>query len=154
VVVDGRPVAAYRRAYLSEGRVFAAVTPLLTVLADRVRLDDHTLVIERGHRSVRVWLPGAISDQLDALYVPAGPVLRALGASVRYDALSRRLLVTLVPRFELLSPAPFNSARPALPRPVFTPSPPPTPRPVWTGAPMPRRTALPMPPALDRVRPG
>jgi hypothetical protein len=147
VVLDGRAVVAYREAYLVEGRVFTALSPLLTGVADRFRWEGDTLVIERGERNVRVRLSGASAAGFDAQYVPAAPVLRALGATVRYDPVSRRLFVTLAQRVVPASPTPFDPAlRQVSPAEVFTPSPATTPRPIWTGSPMPRRTALPLPP--------
>ncbi len=155
VSVNGRPLAAYARAYASGGRIFAPVSPLLTQLADRVWLEGKTLVIERAGRRVRVQLASVSSGDFDALYVAAGPVLRALGATVLYEAAARRLDVRLPAHAALSSPTPFNPAAPAIaPNPVFTPSPAPTPRPVWTGSPLPRRTPLPQPPGTSTTLPG
>jgi hypothetical protein len=153
-LVDGHPIAAYRGAYLSEGRVFAAVAPLMTDLADRVRWEGATLVIERGGRDVRVRLPNTAANELDAAYLPAAPVLRALGATVRYEPATRRLIVSIAYRRVPASPTPFNAVAPQVsPGAVFTPSPAPTPKPLWTGSPLPRRTALPLPPpALRHTR--
>jgi hypothetical protein len=123
------------------------VDPLLTRLADRLWFDDGVLIAQRGERRVRVTLTQGHSSAFNATYVPAGPVLRALGVAVRYDASTRRLIVGLSPRAVVASPTPFNPALPSVsPSEVFTPAPPPTPRPVWTGTPLPRRTALPFPP--------
>lgn len=147
MIVDGRPLGAYRRAYLAEGRVFVPVAPLLTGLADRLWIDGNTLVVERDGRRVRVLIASRFSGELSDAYVPAGPVLRILGASVRYDSEGRRLVVTIPQRGTLVSPTPFNPDVPsAAPSPVFTPQASATPRPIWTGSPMPRRTALPFPP--------
>jgi hypothetical protein len=147
VLIDGRPLAAYVGAYVAGGRVFAPVSPLLTGLADRVWFDGGTLVIERGQRRVRVQLVPPRPAELNGTYVAAGAVLRALGASVRYEPASHRLIVRLPARGALASPTPFNpAAASAPPSTVFTPSPPSTPRPIWTGSPLPRRTPLPMPP--------
>jgi hypothetical protein len=147
VLVDGRPLRAYARAYIVNGRVFAAVDPLLTRLADRLWFDGDTLVVQRGRRRVRVPIPGGRAAALDAAYVPAGPVLRQLGVTARYDAGTHRLFVRVGEREIVASPTPFNAAAPAVaPTAVFTPSPEPTARPIWTGSPMPRRTALPFPP--------
>ncbi len=147
MLVDGRPLAAYTRAYLTGGRVFAPVDPLLTSLADRVWFDGDVLVVERAGRRVRVRTARGYRVPLYATFVPAGPALRALGASVRYDGASHRLIVAISTRAVVASPTPFNPAVPsAAPGAVFTPSPPPAPHPFWTGSPMPRRTALPFPP--------
>jgi hypothetical protein len=144
IVLDGRPLAAYVRAYVAGGRVFAPVAPLITRLADRLWFEGDTLVVVRNGRSVRVRLaPDAQS--LDAAYVPAGAALRALGATVRYEPNEHRLLVSIPPHAVVVSPTPFNAAAPQVtPNAVFTTVPPPTPRPVWTGSPLPRRTPLPL----------
>lgn len=147
ILVDGRPLASYVRAYVAGGRVFAPVAPLMTRLADRVWYEGGTLVIERGTRRVRVRLAEAFPDQFDGTYVAVGPVLRALGASLCWEPKSRRLTVGLPLRGGIATPTPFDPAAPsAPPAAVFTPSPPVTPRPVWTGSPLPRRTPLPLPP--------
>jgi hypothetical protein len=149
VLIDGRPLVGYTRAYLAGGRVFAPVAPLLTGLADRLWMEGDTLVVERGDRRIRIRLMPAPGGPLDATYVAAGPVLRALGASVHYEAKERRLVVAISTRGVITSPTPFDPSVPSVaPTTVFTPAPPSTPRPVWTGPPYPRRTALPFPPPL------
>ncbi|MGC1382056.1 MAG: hypothetical protein WA814_13660 [Candidatus Baltobacteraceae bacterium] len=154
VEVDGRPLAAYVRAFAAGGRVFAPVSPLLEQLADRLWFEGSTLVIERAGRRVRVALGKGFSGDLNALYVPAGPVLRALGASVRYEPAARRLEVRLPAAGGIASPTPFNPQAPLIaPNPVFTPLPIPTPRPIWTGSPLPRRTPLPQPPGTSTTLP-
>jgi hypothetical protein len=130
-----------------EGRVFVPVAPLLMRLADRFWIDGTTLIVERQGCRVRVLLASRVSSEFGDAYVPAGPVLRSLGASVRYDPHGRRLIVTIPSHDALASPTPFNPAVPsAAPAAVFTPPVPSTPRPIWTGSPLPRRTALPFPP--------
>src|ERR1700729_1764632 len=114
VVVDGRPLVAYERAYIAGGRVFAPVSPLLTRLADRLWFEGDTLVVGRGARRVRVPLAPAAAGRLEATYVTIGPVLRGLGASVRYDAAAQRLTVSVAPRAEVGSPAPFDPAAPTV----------------------------------------
>ncbi len=147
VVLDGRPLAAYVRAYVAGGRVFTPVVPLITRLANRLWFDGGTLVIEREGRSVRVRLASSGAQPLDVAYVPAAATLRALGASVRYEPDAHRLLVSMPAREVVASPTPFNAALPQVaPSAVFTALPPPAPRPVWTGSPLPRRTPLPAPP--------
>lgn len=147
VLVDGHPLAAYRRAYLAEGRVFAPIAPLLTRLGDRAWFEGGTLVVEHGGRTVRIALNGDALGRLDAVYVPVGPALRQLGFDVRYDAARNALVITVSRRAVVASPTPFDPAAPSVaPSAVFTPLEPPTPRPVWTGSPLPRRTALPFPP--------
>ena len=147
VLVDGRPLRAYARAYVANGRVFAPVDPLLTSIADRLWFEGNVLVVQRGPRSVRIPVAAGPAAALDAAYVPAGPALQELGVAARYDAATHRLLVRLGQREVVASPTPFNAAAPTVaPTDVFTPSPVPTARPVWTGSPMPRRTPLPFPP--------
>jgi hypothetical protein len=147
LTVDGRPLPAYVRAYVTEGRVFAPVSPLLTRLADRVWSENGALVIERGARRVRVTLGPVSPSALNAVYVMVAPILRALGASVRYDPAGHRLVVLTVERTVVASPTPFNPSVPAVaPSAVFTAPVPATPRPVWTGSPLPRRTPLPASP--------
>jgi hypothetical protein len=116
-------------------------------VADRLWFEGATLVLERDGRRVRVPLSAASAARLGAAYVMVGPVLRALGASVRYDAAAARLIVSVSAHAGVASPTPFNPAAPSIaPNPVFTPFEAPTPRPGWTGSPLPRRTALPQPP--------
>ncbi len=149
MLIDGRPLVGYTRAYLAGGRVFAPVAPLLTGLVDRLWLEGDTLVVERGDRRIRIRLVPPLGAPLDATYVAAGPVLRALGASVHYEAKERRLVVAISARDVVTSPTPFNPSVPSVaPTTVFTPAPLSTPRPVWSGLPYPRRTALPFPPPL------
>jgi hypothetical protein len=151
IVVDGRPLAAYVRAYAFEGRIYAPVSPLLTRLADRIWYEGDSLVIQRANTRVRVALTHGLVGQLNGDFVAVGPVLRALGASVRYEPSARRLIVSISPRTLVASPTPFNPNAPsASPGAVFTPTTPPTPRPVWTGSPLPRRTPLPAPPPVFR----
>jgi hypothetical protein len=145
ILVDGRPLAAYRHAYFTAGRVFAPVTPLLARVADRIWLDGGTLVVERAGRRVRVRLAPAPTRA--AAVVAIGPVLRSLAIPVQYDGRARRLLILVPARTPVASPTPFDASRPtAPPSVVFTPSPSPAPRPLWSGSPLPRRTPLPIPP--------
>ncbi len=149
VSVDGRPLSAYVRAYLSGGRVYVPVAPLLTGLADRLWFDGDTMVVQRAGRTVRIRLEPRFRAELRGAYVPAAAALRALGARVLYDGAHHRLTVTVSLRAVVASPTPFNAAAPSVaPSAVFTPFTPPTPRPLWTGSPMPRRTALPFPPPV------
>lgn len=147
VIVDGRPLAAYVHAYALDGRIYAPVSPLLTRLADRVWSVGDSLVIQRGNVRVRVALAHALPEQLNGDFVAVGPVLRALGAVVRYEPFARRLVVMVPARAVLASPTPFRPSVPSVgPNAVFTPTPSPTVRPLWTGSPLPRRTPLPAPP--------
>ena len=147
ILVDGRPLASYVRAYVAGGRVFAPVAPLVTRLADRVWYEGDTLVVQRGARRVRVRLAQTVPEQFDGAYIAVAPVLQALGASLFWDPKRRVLLVRLPKQSGVGTPAPFDPAAPsAPPAPVFTPSPPVTPHPEWTGSPLPRRTPLPLPP--------
>jgi hypothetical protein len=147
ILINGRPLAGYVRAYAAEGRVFAPVEPVLAGLADRLWFEGDVLVVRRGARQIRIRLRPVSPDQLDAVYVAAGPVLRALGATVSFEAKSHRLMVRLPPRSAVETPTPFDPAQPsAAPAAVFTPAPIQTPRPVWSGSPLPRRTPLFLPP--------
>lgn len=142
VAINGRPVAAYHRPYLWDGRVYAPVQPFVTSVAYRLWYEGDVLVVSRAGREARIRLlpraPGALAD----VYVPVASILRALGARVTYAALRLDVQVTYVP---LSSPTPFDAMQPsAPPQTVFTPIPSPTPRPVWTGSPLPRRTPLPV----------
>jgi len=146
VLIDGRPLPAYERAYVTGGRVFAPLGPMLLQVADRVWYDGDALVVERDGRRVRILVEPDPFDRLETTYVAAGPLLRALGETVRYRRGERRLEV-LTPATIVESPEPFNPAVPAAsPRPVFTAAPLATARPLWTGSPLPRRTPLPNPP--------
>jgi hypothetical protein len=148
IIVDGRPVAAYVRAFVVAGRVYAPVSPLLTRLADRVWSVGDSLVIERGGVRVRVKIAPGVPGALDAAFVAIAPVLRAMGASVRYESAERRLIVQVPARAILASPTPFNPSVPSVaPSAVFTAVPAVTPRPLWTGSPLPRRTPLAVPPS-------
>ena len=147
IIVDGRPLAEYVRAYVVAGRVYAPVSPLLTRLADRVWSVGDSLVIERGSVRVRVRIAPAAPASLNATFVAIAPVLRAIGASVRYEPVGRRLIVHVPARTILASPTPFNPSLPSVaPSAVFTPVPAQAPRPIWTGSPLPRRTPLSVPP--------
>ena len=147
MLVDGRPLPTYFRAYVADGRVFAPLEPVLLRLADRAWIDGSTLVVERDGRSVRVLLPGG--ERRESAYVEVGPLVRSLGEAVSYDVRRRRLDVW-TPAATVALPTPFDAAAPAQsPRAVFTPAPIATPRPVWSGPPLPRRTPLPL--ALPRV---
>jgi hypothetical protein len=140
-------MAAYFAAYYYEGRVYAPVSPFVTRVADRVWFDGGDMVVELHGRRVRIKGTPVDPAALHGLYVPVGAVLRALGASVRYEPSLHRMMVQLSPRTVVVSPSPFNAGEPQpLPTAVFSPTVLPTPRPVWTGSPLPRRTALPFPP--------
>jgi len=140
-------MAAYARAYLAGGRVLVPVAPLLTELADRVWFEGDTLILERGTRRVRVKLIPAPNGALNGTYVPAAPVLAALGVTALYEPAAHALLISIPRSGAVASPTPFNPAMPSVsPGPVFTPVSPPVPQPIWSGSPLPRRTALPFPP--------
>jgi hypothetical protein len=146
VAVDGRRLPEYARAYVVRGRVYAPAVALVRFVADRAWLEGSYLIVERGRRRVR--LPfGSGFGEPPAAYVEAGPLLRALGESVRYSAGTRVLDVRTPAAGPVVTPSPFNAANAGQPpRAVFTPEPVPTRRPVWTGSPLPRRTPLPLPP--------
>jgi hypothetical protein len=142
VVLDGRPVWAYNGAYLSSGHVFGPLRPYVTSVADEASYEDGILVIRRCGHVAYVRMQPRAPDALSQGDVQLAPVLRALGAQVRYDPQTRTLSVRLPP-VVTASPTPFAGEVPA-PAPVFTPTPVPMPRPVWTGVPLPRRTPLPV----------
>jgi hypothetical protein len=123
------------------GRVVAPLRPFITAIADRLWFEGNTLVIVRDGREVRVPVTSRAPDALDHAYLPVASLLRALGASVTYQADRHRVDI----RFRSHE-APFAlqpQAQVVAPHTVFTPTPPTTPRPTWTGSPLPRRTPLP-----------
>jgi hypothetical protein len=143
VLVDGRPLPAYFRAYVVDGRVFAPLEPVLLRLADRAWIEGSTLVVQRDGRSVRVLLP--LGDRSEGAYVAVGPLLRGLGDALSYDG-RRRLLEVWTESPTVSLPTPYDASAPSTtPTQVFTPSPVATPRPVWNGPALPRRTPLPAP---------
>jgi len=153
VLLDGRPVAAYARAYVAAGRTYAPLAPYVTRIADRLEYRAGTLVIDRGARYARVALRSVTPDALDRQYVAIAPILRALGESVRYDSKARAVDVRTPQTASVATPVPFDPfAAQVAPHVVFTPAPIPTPRPVWHGPAMPRRTPLPYPSCCS-VRP-
>lgn len=144
VIVDGRRVLHYARAFLANGRVYAT-TRLAGSLVDKMWFSGGLLTFERGGRTVSVRLPGGWPVNLDATYVALAPVLRRLGDAVQFrnGALEVRTPIAT----PVATPTPYvPPAVTPLPRAVFTPEPVPTARPVWTGSPLPRRTPLPLPP--------
>jgi len=144
VSIDGRPSLAYVRAFVAHGRVFAAVSPLLLRLADRVWFDRGTLVVERDGRRVRVALPQGASEP-ETTFVEVAPILRALGDSVTFERRFGRLEIRTPAAGEPAPASPPPVRASPVPRTVFTPEPVATPRPVWSGSPLPRRTPLPLP---------
>jgi hypothetical protein len=143
MLVDGRPLPTYFRAYVADGRVFAPLEPVLLRLADRAWVEGSTLIVERDGRSIRVLLPGG--DRTETAYIAVGPLVRSLGDNIAYDARRRRLEVW-TQALTVSEPTPFDGSVPTVPpRLIFTPQPVPTPRPVWSGPPVPRRTPLPAP---------
>lgn len=151
VVVDGRRVPQYARAFVADGRVYATAS-LVGSLADKVWVSGRTLSFERDGRVVRVALASARRLNPDSTYVAIAPVLRGLGDRVRFR--SGVLEVRTAAATPVATPTPFAPGTAGAPqRAVFTPEPVPTPRPVWTGSPLPRRTPLPFPPAEARLRP-
>jgi hypothetical protein len=140
-------MAAYVRAYFFEGRVYAPLSPLVTRLADRVWFDGPDAIIQRDGHRIRVKSAAVDPAALHGVYVAVGPVLRALGATVRYEPSGHRLAVQLAEHTVVALPTSFNPREPSpMPTAVFTPAVVPTPRPIWTGSPLPRRTGLPFPP--------
>lgn len=152
VLVDGRPLPAYYRAYLARGRVLAPLVPVLRRLADRAWFDGEALVVERDDRRVRVIVPNL--DRIASTYVSVGVLARRLGETVAYDRANRELNVWTAAATVSL-PTPFDPMLPeASPSAIFTPQPIATPRPQWSGPPLPRRTPLPAPPVGQSPRVG
>ncbi len=146
VLLDGRPVAAYSRAYVAAGRTYAPLAPYVTRVADRLGYRAGTVVIDRGARYARVALRSVTPDALDRQYVAIAPILRALGESVRYDPKAHVVYVCSRQAVSVATPPPFDPlAAQVAPRVVFTPAPVPTPRPIWRGPALPRRTPRPYP---------
>jgi hypothetical protein len=145
IFINGRPLATYTKAYVTLGRLFAPLGPLLRAIGDRYWLEGTTLTIESNDHRVRVPLSSSAPQPFDGVYVAAGAVLRGLGDFVYYDQHLHRLDVRTSPQAAIASPTPFDPAIPsAPPKEVFTPTPVETSPPVWTGPPLPRRTPLPM----------
>jgi hypothetical protein len=149
MLVDGRPLPTYFRAYVLDGRVFAPLVPVLLRVADRAWLEGSIVVAERDGRSVRVLLPAGARNE--SAYVAVGPLVRRLGDAVAYDSRRHRLEIWTAPP-AVAEPTPFDASVPSVPpRQVFTPQPIATPRPVWSGSPLPRRTPLPAPTPARRA---
>ena len=144
ILLDGKIVNAYNRAYSASGRIYAPVKPFVTRMADRVWFEKNTLVIVRSSRMIRVRVSSHHPDALDEVYVPLATIARELGGDVRYHG--RADVEVRMPRpGKPETPAPFDASVPQVsPHAVFTPIVSPTPRPIWTGSPLPRRTPLPV----------
>jgi hypothetical protein len=151
IVIDGRRVAQYVRAFVAGGRVYAPVWPTLYLVADRVWVQGSTLVVERHGRSVRAVLEAGSARVPRVGYVALAAVLRGLGDTVGYLSRPRILEVRTPAAASVGMPTPFRAPEmPVSPRTVFTPEPVATTRPRWTGSPLPRRTPLPF--ASPRTR--
>ncbi|HUZ50568.1 MAG TPA: hypothetical protein VMW12_12655 [Candidatus Dormibacteraeota bacterium] len=156
ILINGAPVAAYIQPYLARGRTLAPVRPFATALAARVWSDRGVLVLQRGSRTVRIRMLARMPDALDRAYIPIAPILRALGAQVRYDPRRRVVEVRIGSAMPVAAPTPFNPSERRLPmRAIFTPVPVATERPRWTGPAIPRRTPIPFtgPTPVPPVRP-
>lgn len=149
VLVDGRRIVAYRQAVLRNGRVLAPVEPFVTAVGTKLSYDGTTLVVSRGDRFTQVKLARRPSPrELQWTYVSLAPIVRTLGATVRYDALRATLDVRVPHDGPVVTPTPFNPAVPqAAPTTLFTPVPAVTPRPIFSGKPLPRRTPVPWEPS-------
>lgn len=131
VLLNGLAVQSYRPALVDRGRVLAPL-PMLEVMTATAQIDGAHVLARRGDRFAQA--------QIREGYVEIGPLLRALGAVVRYDAHARELFIVMAPQ-PLATATPFNRAVPQpAPRNIFTPMPSATPKPVVTGKPAPRRT--------------
>jgi hypothetical protein len=153
VVVDGRPLPAYVRAFVERGRVFAGVRPLLIALADRAWYEGNVLVLQRDDRRVRVAIPLGSPEEDDVTYLPVAHLLRALGDRVVYSEHPRTIEISTPQASPVALPSPYSALAPSVrPNPVFTPEPVATPRPQWSGSPLPRRTPLPFASPLGKGR--
>jgi hypothetical protein len=147
VLVDGRLLSSYARAYVQEGRVFMPIAPLMLRVTDRAWFEGSDLVLQRAQRRVRVRIPRGDAQELETTFVAVGPLLRQLGDDVIYDARNQRLQIRTPRTTIVTTPTPYLApATPLQARDVFTPSPKPVPQPTWSGPPLPRRTPLPNPP--------
>jgi hypothetical protein len=139
------------------------LAPIVAHIADRVTLDGNTITLVRGPR-VCVFAVGSPTYRCDGapqassvvpfardgiVYLPLGPVVRAFGGTVTYDAQRGTVAVALPRSNALLTPPPFDASAPQVaPTRVFTPQPaPPTPQVPISGDPRPRRTAIPATPS-------
>ncbi len=144
VEVNGRVLRSYLAPYVRNGRVVAPLEPYVTSIADSIGYSGPMMIVRRADRFVQILAPPLDPSQLNRTFVVLAPVLRTLGANVRYDAMRRALVVRIQAR-PLATPTPFNPAVPrAAPAIVFTPTPAPTPKPRVVGSPSPRRTPLPV----------
>jgi len=152
VLVDGRPIAAYVRAFVRDGRVFMPVATVLHNLADRAWFEGGAVVAARNGREARIPIGRTGPGALETTFVSVAPLARALGDSVAYDAIAHRLEIRTAPGLPVASPTPFGASAVPIPAStVFTPVPPATPRPIWSGPALPRRTPLPNPPPRDAI---
>lgn len=146
VLLDGRRLLAYAPALVIAGRTYAPVAPYLTSIAQSVSYVDGALIVQRAGREVKICMPSVEPGALDFAYVPIAPLLRDLGANVRYDARDRTLEIRLPHAVDVETPPPWSAQSPhVVPRVVFTPTPQPQQVPAWHGPAIPRRTPLPYP---------
>ena len=142
ILIDGSPIVSSQPARIVAGRTMAPLVPVITRIADVIRLrQDRLLVIERGRYSVTLALARDPRCS-ECVFVPLAAVVRALGGDVRYDAHGKSVALSFIPS-TLRTPEPYDML--ALPRPGTTalpwPSPPSsTPRPAFVTVPSPRRT--------------
>ncbi len=144
VVLNGTPVRSYNQPYIAGGRIMAPLEPYVTAIARTIEYDGRALIVRLGDLFAQVPMntappPGGYQS----VYVPLAPIMRTLGARVRFDTVTQTLYVE-TPRAGFATPTPFNPSVPqAAPTPVFTPAPAQTPRPSVSGTPLPRRTPVP-----------
>lgn len=144
VVLNGKPVRSYNAPYVVHGRVMAPIEPFVTSIATEIRFDGSALIARLGDYFAQVPMRRSpLPQQYAQTYVAIGPIVRTLGAQIRYDA-HTHIVYVRTPPVLLALPTPFNPAVPRVaPSIVFTPSPVQTPRPTVTGTPLPRRTPIP-----------
>lgn len=158
VLVDGVLVDGSTDARLQGAVVVAPLEPYLQAIADRIVVDAQSgrIVLQRGSRTVCITIGSPVVRSGDgsrplpiAPYVRAGEpviplaaVVRALGASVDFDARTRTVTVVTDPE-PLASMTPDAAyTPPAEPMQTFTPNPSPAPSGPATAIPKPRRTPI------------
>jgi hypothetical protein len=159
VLINGAIVAGAPPPRLLFGHVVAPLVPILTRVADRVRLDGDAITVVRGDTTCELRigshamacngaphaLPVAPFARADVVFVPLADVATAFGGSIAFDARRRIVAIEMPARTALQTPQPFDPNAPQVaPTEVFTPAPPPATRPpLESASPQPRRTAIP-----------
>jgi hypothetical protein len=134
------------------GHVMVPLVPAVARIADRVTVAGDDLTFVRGSRTC-VLRVGSSAFRCDGtplsaevapfardgiVFVPIGPVARALGGSVLANARTGTIEIAMPPQWAVRTPAPFDPNAPQAA---------PTPQVMVSGDPRPRRTALPATPS-------